>query len=276
MTREKIFEELAEEMGFADELPDTPDAYVRNIDKVEIDEIEFGDISNKIERRMEGFMRRLNRQYEECELVNSILEDEDLFSVDDWEYDRDKNISDIAKNIVKDNKEIWDKVVDITIDRSLHNENQVIGVINEEIATINEKFECNATSIKKVPKEYNGTINGFTVVLNGEKAFKKIKRSPVCSDLGLENIRKIAPIIYGVRKTVLNDNRAYEQIINRLKSTDRDEECKNLPKAQVSDFAIVTRNDDLSFACNPWTQEYFSDELKERIKIAQTRVKFDF
>jgi len=274
MRREKLFEEIAEEMGFADELPDTPDAYVRNIDKVEIDEIEFGDISNNIERRMEGFMRRLGLKYEECESINDMLEDEILFSISDWEYDRDATISSVAKKTRKDNKEIWNKVVDIVIDRDLETNIDVARILNEEIESINSEFGCGVPPVEEPQTEFS--ISGTGIFYLASDAFDMIRNDSVCSGISLEKIRDVSPVIYATRKSDLNDAKAYNKIKSQLITTKRAEKCKNLPKVEVSDFAIVTRNEDVSFACNPWSQEYFSDELKERIAAAKERVTIAF
>lgn len=139
MRREKSFEEIAEELGFAEELPETPESFVRELDKKVIDEIEFGSISNKIERRMEGFMRRLSDKRESCELVNFLIED-DIFDIGDWEYDQDGAISGIARAGKKNIDDHWNELTDIVLEKNIEFDCDLVNELAIEEESINKKF----------------------------------------------------------------------------------------------------------------------------------------
>ena len=91
------FEQWAEENGMGDDLPDTPDRYVQKLDKNEISEEDFENISNKIERYTERKVNAMSRFNETHENIIALFEDDgDAFEVMFFLYDEDTLIKDAA------------------------------------------------------------------------------------------------------------------------------------------------------------------------------------
>lgn len=278
MSRKKTFEETMEEMGMGSDLPDTSDRYVGNLDKTIITEQKCWDISQKIERYMEDHIRKIKDKNEICQAINDLFDYYDVgydyVLPTEFKYDKDKQIAKLTKKV---NDQSIEKVTDTAIDLDFGPSMLDLNYrYIDEIHNINSELGCNLETIEsrrwdtQFLKDHAWSLT--LLFKNARTVHEEMRDDPVCKDVGMEELEKAAPLTHVALEHIQTTKQAKEKIKDRLEKSGRREECKELPRVEIDDFAIVTENPDLSFACNPWSDTFFSDDLKKRIEKAEKRV----
>lgn len=280
MQRNKSFREVAYDLGFGDDLPDTPTSYTRTLKKKTLSEIEYGDISSEIEANMEKFMNKLGKIDEACLNINNLFDydDDPDYELNEWKWDSDPKISAVAKKI--DSSKYLKNVIDLLIEDKIYYTDKkglFLEFISEE-EKINKTLGCKMNKMKNAHIEWMGDMqwNYLDAYMFADDLYKSFKEDSVCKNVDLEEIKTIAPLSYNAIKQLKITEEAKTVIKKQLRETNRYKQCEKPSQVRLSNYSIVTDDPDLSYACNPWSDDNFSDELKERIREAEKRVVLDF
>ncbi len=251
-----------------------------------LSEEDYGRISNLIEKRLEGLVDWISEKYEECELIDDLYfpdpEEQYGLTIDNelgvWKYDSDEKISKIAKSV--EETPFKEKINEILFRDDLFygSKNTLLQEFLSEKERINNNYGCNIKDFgdNDFWSSENEWIYTDAFIL-ADELLKRIKNDKVCKDISLSDIEKVAPLTANIIQHHKEVYKAKEKIRDIIKKTGRLNECKNLPKIDIDDYPIVTPdNPDLSYASNPFITDFYSEELKKRIKEAEKIVNFDF